>query len=149
MTRWARGEADVEQLIASGALQQVTPSDGTPWIERARTTLATAHAVVGTDPASAFTLAYEAVRHACTGLLVHQGLRPTTTGGHVAVERAVRAQLGPGFAPYGALRRRRHELEYPTFADDVPDPEELADALESAAALVGAAAAVLPSLGVF
>jgi hypothetical protein len=42
---------------------------------------------------------------------VQQGLRPTQRGGHVAVERATRAQFGTGFAAYNLLRRRRNEME--------------------------------------
>ena len=151
MTRWRIGEAEVERLVAAGELQRVAgaAADGEAWVEKARVTLGTAARVAEMDPASAYTLAYDAVRHACTGLLVHQGLRPTTTGGHVAVERAMGAQFGAGFASYGTLRRRRHELEYPAFADDLPDAEEVTDALATAASMVGAAERLLPLLGLF
>jgi hypothetical protein len=41
-------------------------------------------------------------------LLAQQGLRPTTKGGHYAVERAVTAQFKDGLGTFGALRRRRN-----------------------------------------
>lgn len=61
----------------------------------------------------------------------------------------MRAQFGDGFAPYGLLRRRRHELEYPAFGGDAPDDQEVTDALATATALVDAAAALLPGLALF
>jgi predicted nucleotidyltransferase len=85
----------------------------------------------------------------CTALLVHQGLRPTTKGGHYVVERAVRAQFGDAFKPFGALRRRRNELEYPVFADALIAADEVEAAVTAAAALTEAAARLLPELGAF
>lgn len=92
MSRWQRNAATIEQLLAGGELQAVTGSaaDGGPWLSRARRTLATARSAADSDPDSAFTLAYDAARFACTCLLMQQGLRPTTRGGHYAVEVAVR-----------------------------------------------------------
>ncbi len=112
MARWTRGESDVEALLAAGELQKLTgaAANGERLLEKATVTLSTARSAVGTDPDSAFVLAYDAARQALTALLAHQGLRPTTKGGHYAVERAVRAQFGPGFRQFGALRRRRNEL---------------------------------------
>ncbi len=78
-----------------------------------RRTAATAAGLIATDAYSAYILAYDATRFACVSLLAQQGMRATTSGGHYAIERAVRAQFGPGFRPFGDLRRRRNELEYP------------------------------------
>ena len=39
---------------------------------------------------------WAAARQACVALLAQQGLRPTTAGGHYAVEEAIRAQFGAG-----------------------------------------------------
>lgn len=113
MARWTIGEAEIEALIAARELQQLTgeAASGELLLARASTTMATARSVVESDPDSAFVLAYDAARQALTALLAHQGLRPTTKGGHVAVERAARAQFGPGFRQFGALRRRRNEPE--------------------------------------
>jgi hypothetical protein len=81
-------------------------------------------------------------------LLAQQGLRPTTSGGHYAVEKAVRAQFQTHFQMFGTLRRRRHELEYPTASSGITGPEEAAEACESAEAILGAAGKLL-HLGFF
>jgi len=99
MARWKRGEAEVEALVVAGDLQKLTgeAASGERLLAKAAVTLETARSAVERDPDSAFVLAYDAARQALTALLAHQGLRPTTKGGHYAVERAVRAQFGPGF----------------------------------------------------
>jgi hypothetical protein len=82
MPEWARGEAEVEQLIARGEVERVTgaAADGTPLLEQARKTAATAAGLVSSDPYSAYVLAYDAARFACIALLAQQGLRATTSG---------------------------------------------------------------------
>jgi hypothetical protein len=62
-------------------------ADGPPGLARARQTIASAQVLLTTDPSNALVLAYDAARQACTARLAQQGLRPTTTGGHVAVDR--------------------------------------------------------------
>ncbi|MGL5810248.1 MAG: hypothetical protein ACRCYQ_09915, partial [Nocardioides sp.] len=79
----------------------------------------------------------------------HQGLRPTTKGGHYAVERATRAQFGQGFRQFGALRRRRNELEYPERPGDESTVDEAADAVDNAGKIFGAARGLLDQLGLF
>lgn len=76
-------------------------ADGQPWIAKARRTLASASELVHSDPDSAYILAYDAARFACTAVLSHQGLRPTTAGGHYAVDTAVRDQFGGPFEKFG------------------------------------------------
>ncbi len=151
MTRWVRGEAEVEQLIAAGQLELVAgaQADGTPLVEQARKTAVTAVKLVDDDAYSSYVLAYDAARFACVGLLAQQGLRATTSGGHYAVERAVRAQFGDGFRPFGALRRRRNELEYPHTPTDTASASEAEEAAEIAQQLISAAAQLLPQLGFF
>lgn len=151
MTRWRPGEAEIEALVAKGHLQRVTgaDADGEPYVERARRALDSARTLAPDDPENAFSLAYGAVRIACTGVLAHQGLRPTQAGGHVVVEQAMRAQFGDRFQAYTWLRRRRNDVDYARRPDDLPGAEEVEEALATAAALVDAAAALLPGLGVF
>jgi hypothetical protein len=151
MRRWSTGEADIQQLLATRQLQPVTGSaaDGGPGLHRARMTLASAESLLDRDPTNAFVLAYDAARQACTALLAHQGLRPTSTGGHIAVERAIRAQFGPPFAAYGGLRRRRNEVEYPAHPDEHIAPEEAVASITTSAALIDAADKLLPHLGLF
>ena len=71
MARWARGEAEIEQLIERGEVERVSgaAADGTPLLEQARKTAATAAGLVFDDPYSAYVLAYDAARFACIALL--------------------------------------------------------------------------------
>lgn len=149
--RWSTGAAEIEALLASGDLQRVTgaAADGRRLLDRAGVTLQTARSVVRSDPDSAFVLAYDAARHAVTALLIHQGLRPTSKGGHYAVERAVRAQFGSGFRQFGALRRRRNELEYPERPGDDATVDEAAASVESASGIVSAATVLIAEVGLF
>lgn len=151
MARWKRGESEVEALIASGELQQLTgdAANGERLLEKASITLQTARSAIQSDPDSAFVLAYDASRQALTAMLAHQGLRPTTRGGHYAVEQAARAQFGPGFRQFGALRRRRNELEYPERPGDDATDEEASQAVENAGAIIMAAKGLLDQLGLF
>lgn len=141
----------MEQLVARRELDRVVGSqvDGRWWVVEARQTLEAARKLAPDHPRNAYGLAYEAVRYACTGLLAQQGLRPTTDGGHIAVERAMRAQFGSGFAEFGGLRRRRHEIQYPLTPGEPVDDAEIDKALVDAMKLVDAAEALLPELGLF
>lgn len=151
MARWPRGEADTERLIGLGHLQAVTgaAADGAPLLAKAQRTLTTAESIAASDPDSAFVLAYDAARYAATALLAHQGLRPTTAGGHVAVESAIRAQFGDGFRSFGYLRRRRNELEYPGAGLAASDHAEVSEAVASSRSIIEAADKLLPNLGLF
>jgi HEPN domain-containing protein len=151
MARWKRGESEVEALLAASELRQLTgaAASGERLLEKATVTLTTARSAVESDPDSAFVLAYDAARQALTALLAHQGLRPTTKGGHYAVEQAVRVQFGPGFRQFGALRRRRNELEYPERPGDDATRDEANEAIENAEAIISAAQGLLDQLGLF
>jgi hypothetical protein len=151
VARWQRGEADVEQLVGRGELELVTGSqaDGTALLAQARRTARTAAGLVQTDTHSTYVLAYDAARFACNALLAQQGLRATTSGGHYAVERAVRAQFGQGFRAFGDLRRRRNELEYPRLSSDTPTTEEAQEAVDDAERLIAGAAHLIGELSFF
>ncbi|MFZ2175218.1 MAG: hypothetical protein WAW17_14550 [Rhodococcus sp. (in: high G+C Gram-positive bacteria)] len=151
MGRWTRGEADIEQLIAKGHLQKLDgeAANGTPLLEKAAQKLDSARTVVANDPDSAFTLAYDAARTAGTALLMQQGLRPTTDGGHTVVQDALRAQFGQGFRHFGAMRRRRNELEYFKRPGDFATRDEAEESIESAQTITDAAEALIDQLGLF
>jgi hypothetical protein len=151
VTRWRRGAATIEHLLASGELQAVTgaAADGEPWLWKARRTLITAAAAAGTDPDSAFTLAYDAARFACTALLIQQGLRATARGGHYAVEVAIRHQFDGKFDQFGGLRRQRNEIEYPQIVGAPLAPADARSAIGLATELTNAAELLLPQLGLF
>ncbi|MGV9377436.1 hypothetical protein ACWDRB_16545 [Nonomuraea sp. NPDC003707] len=80
-------------------------------------------------------------------LLQIQGLRATTTGGHLAVQHAARAQLGASMGailrPIDRIRTTRHESEYPTSSAWI-DEDGVRDDLPAAAAVVDAAERALP-----
>ena len=151
MARWPRGEAEIERLLGLGHLQAMTgaAADGQPLLAKAGRTLTTAASIAGSDPDSALVLAYDAARYAATALLAQQGLRPTTAGGHVAVDSALRAQFGDGFRGFGYLRRRRNELEYPSASTAASDVDEANEAVAESRGIVQAAEQLLPNLGFF
>jgi hypothetical protein len=124
-------------------------TDGQPWIAKARRTCASAAELIKSDPDSAYVLAYDAARFACVALFTQQGLRPTTTGGHYAVDLAVREQFGGPFEQFGALRRQRNELEYPSLAPDTLTPSDADTAVAITTELIDAAERMLPHLGLF
>ena len=150
MARWKRGESEVEALIASGELQQLTgdAANGERLLEKASITLQTARSAIQSDPDSAFVLAYDASRQALTAMLAHQGLRPTTRGGHSPSSRPP----GPSSARASAVRRaaptpqRAGIPERP--GDDATD-EEASQAVENAGAIIIAAKGLLDQLGLF
>jgi|ERR1022692_2854391 hypothetical protein len=147
----ADGEAEVEQLIRQKELEHVTgaAADSAPLLAQARRTTATAAGLVQDDAYSAYVLAYDAARFACISLLAQPGMRATTSGGHYAVERAVRAQFGTGFRPFADLRRRRDELEYPRLPADTATADEAQQAVEAAERLISAADALRGKLAFF
>lgn len=151
MARWTKGESDIAALIAASELQKLTgdAANGERLLKKAAVTVRTARSAIESDPDSAFVLAYDSARQALTAVLAHQGLRSTTRGGHYAVEQAVRAQFGPGFRQFGALRRRRNELEYPGRPGDDATHDEASEAVENAQAIITAASGLLDQLGLF
>jgi hypothetical protein len=77
-----------KRSLRQGDLQKLTgeASNGERLLEKVVVALGTARLAIERDPDSAIVLAYDAARQALTALLAHQGLRPTTKGGHCAVE---------------------------------------------------------------
>ena len=149
--RWRTGEALVERLLDDGRLERVrgAQADGGSWLDRSRQALEAAQMVAATVPDSSIVLAYDAARQACIALLAQQGLRPTTAGGHYAVEETIRAQFGAALRNFGGLRRRRNELEYPQFPTERASANEAAETLETASEIIDAVAQLLPKLGLF
>jgi len=154
MSAWTTGAADVERMLtaAKPGLQRVPGAQLSvaASLARARQLLVSAGTLLDADPDTAFVLAYDAARQAGVAVLAQQGLRATQEGGHMAVERTLRAQFSPGFAEFGNLRRRRHELEYPGAAGpESTSAEEARQALVDAADIVDKAATLLPALDLF
>jgi len=124
-------------------------TDGQAWLDKSNRTLTTAGHIASDDPESALVLTYDAARQIGTGLLAQQGLRPTTEGGHVTVVRAVVDQFGGPFADMDRLRRRRNELQYPSFPGELIEPSEVAEAMATVGGFLDAATKLLPMLGFF
>ena len=89
MPSWSKGEAAVERLVRSKELEHVTgaAADGASLLETAQKTVATAAALVQDDARSAYVLAYDAARLACSALLTQQGIRATSKGGTMPLSR--------------------------------------------------------------
>lgn len=103
-------------------------------------------------PVSAYTVLYDAARKAMTAALATQGLRPTNRNGHRAVQDALEAQLGRmgGIVrPFRELRLRRHDSEYPALDTAPVTSDEVAEALQDAAAIVDAMTKLVPRLEPF
>lgn len=149
MSRWTKGEDEVDRLLTAGELQKVLADNDTAvrLLASARRHVESATTTADTDPEGALSLAYDAARKAATALLAHQGLRPTAAGGHVVVVAAMREQFGdlPGLKSIDRIRRRRHESEYPdpnsyasVEADEVTDAIQVAnDCINTAETLLG------------
>lgn len=112
---WQLGAARVNELLTGGNLDYVQgiSADGGPLLASAAGLLQSATREANVNPEAAYVLAYDAARKACAALLAQQGLRTKASGHHVTTEEVVRAQFGGPFDAFGALRRRRAEIEYP------------------------------------
>jgi hypothetical protein len=130
VTAWQRGAGDISGFLDRGELETVTPSNdlAARLLADAELKTQSARMIVEIDPGGSLGLAYEGTRKAATALLVVQGLRPTTHGGHRVVQDAAVAQFNGPFRLFGRIRQRRHEQNSPG-----PDsaPTATADAYEA------------------
>lgn len=142
-------------MLAAGELERVRPSreHADRLIEQARRHLDSAETTCDSDPEGAYGTLYDAGRKSLWAVLANQGLRPTRTGGHLAVFHAVKAQLDPPMGqqlrPFDRMRRQRHQAEYPDA--DTPElvPEDIRDDLPKIAAIVDIAERVLDQMSVY
>jgi hypothetical protein len=156
MARWNKGSEVIERLLDDRHLEAV-PADAATvdrLIETARRHVASASGTAAGDPEGALSLAYDGARKTATALLAHQGLRPTSAGGHLAVVNAINAQFPgvDGLKSIDRLRRRRNQAEYPDPRQyDPVTADEVQDAIVAAAACIAAAEKLLavPQLGLF
>ncbi len=151
--RWHVGEAEVENLIDDGELQEVEPSPehAALLLRQAHAHLASAPALLPADPPGAFALLYDAARKAMSAALAQQGLRATTKNGRRATQEALEAQLGPNarkvVRQFRSLRLRRHDAEYPGLDTPEVTENEVNEALQDARSIVEAMETFLPNLG--
>ncbi len=156
MPRWNKGSEVIERLLDTRQLERV-PADADTvarLLASARRHIDSAAMTAAVDPEGAFTLAYDACRKTATALLAHQGLRPTSAGGHIVVVDTINAQFPgvPGLKSIDRLRRRRNQAEYPDpHGYDPVTTEEVEDAIDAAQACVSASERLIaaPQLGVF
>jgi hypothetical protein len=156
VARWAKGEEQVAALVEARHLQRVIgdPDTVAALLASARRHVSSARVTVDQDPEAAYSLAYDAARKTATALLNHQGLRPTTAGGHLAVIDTIRAQFPgvPGLTSLDRLRRRRNQAEYPDpHSYDPITVEEAKDAIGAADSCISSAERLLQldELGIF
>jgi HEPN domain-containing protein len=156
MARWRKGEQQVVSLIEQRHLQQVAADSQTAaaLLASAGRHVESARRTLDADPEAAYALAYDAARKSATALLAHQGLRPTTSGGHIAVVDAIRAQFPgvPGLTSLDRLRRRRNQAEYPNPTSYDPiTVDEANDATHTAGECVSSVSRLLQldELGIF
>ncbi len=97
-------------MIERRELTQVTanPELADRLLATGRQHLVSARLLAASDPYVAYAAIYDAIRKALSALLQVQGLRATTSGGHLAVMHAVHAQFGASeiltSKPYAGLR---------------------------------------------
>lgn len=153
--RWEQGRAVVDDLLAKKHLQRVPANTelANSYLDQARAHLEVSEASVDKDPIGSFQLAYDAARKALASLLLVQGLRPTSAGGHIAVYEAVMAQFGKGMGevirPFTSMRRLRNSSEYPSLEDPVANSEDAQRAQVQANGMLDAAARVIDRLPVY
>ena len=151
---WARGRDEILDMLDAGELGQVIADTqlAQHLIAAAHRHVRSAATLADDDPELAYAALHDAIRKAMTAMLQVQGLRATTVGGHLAVQRAVRVQFGASMGallrPVDRIRSTRHAIQY-------PDRESLVDAdmvradIPAATALVDAAAKAIEHLTVF
>lgn len=123
LDHWPQGEAEIDGILECGEPERVEPSGehADLLVDQAVGHLSAARSFIDQHPPSSLALTYDAPRKAMTAARAQQGLRPTTTGGHLAVQEALEAQLGPNvrhtLRPFRMMRRRRNESEYPRISE--------------------------------
>ncbi|MGH3616109.1 MAG: hypothetical protein ACRDRK_26655 [Pseudonocardia sp.] len=133
--------SEIDSLLEAGRLERV-PVDRVASIRAvgvALRHLESAEALADADPDLAYTALYDAIRKSCAALLLASGLRATSRGGHLAVQRAVTALHGRDgvLRPFDRVRRQRNAVEY---LGDETDPEDVRADLVVARAIVEFAA---------
>lgn len=129
---WKRGTIEVRDLLESGHLEHISgaAANGFALLMSSARLLESAEREATINPEAAYILGYDSARKACAALLAQQGLRTRSSGHHVTTEKVVKAQFGGPFNTFGALRRRRSEIEYPRHPGEDIETAEVNEALE-------------------
>jgi uncharacterized protein (UPF0332 family) len=151
---WERGRDEILGMIERRDLDQVTANTelADRLMRTARQHLASAKLLAPSDPYLGYAAVYDAIRKSLSALLQVQGLRATTSGGHLAVMHAIHAQFGASMGailrPVDRIRVTRHDAEYPGQATYIDEQAVLYD-IPKAQAIVDAVAKALPHLTPF
>ena len=146
---WQPGRDTVAGLLEAAELQQVTAGHrlaGLPLYAAARHRARAEAALSSGDLPGAYQLAYDALRKGAASLPAEQGLRATSRGGHIAIQEAARAQFGTtvrAFKSFGRIRRARNNFDYPSTIAPGPSPDDVRDAITTAAQARDAAVTIL------
>lgn len=149
MKRWEQGRAAIDALLAAKRLERVPANRelADEYLKQARAHLVTSTLAAGSDPIGEFQLAYDAARKSLAAVLLNQGIRPTSFGGHIAVLDAVMAQLDPPlgvvFKPLQWMRPLRNDSEYPSTDRPVAGSSDAAEGRRCAAEMIKKAASIL------
>jgi hypothetical protein len=154
--RWEQGRALIDGLIVDNRLQRVPANADLAhsYLDQSRAHLDVSEANVERDPIGSFQLAYDAARKALASLLLMQGLRPTSSGGHIAVYDAVLAQFGTGvmtetIRPFASMRRLRNTTEYPSLDQPVATDDDARRAQAQARAMLEMSERLIDQLPVY
>ncbi|MBC7723886.1 MAG: HEPN domain-containing protein [Burkholderiaceae bacterium] len=140
--RWEKGRPAIDALLSERRLERVSPDRklADVYLEEARRHLTSSQLMTDSDPTGSFQLAYDGARKALVAMLINQGLRPTSTGGHRVVEDALRAQLTPPkneiVDGFGWMRGLRNASEYPSFDRPSAASEDAAEAQALTATII-------------
>jgi len=129
---WKRGAIEVRDLLESGHLEHISgaAANGSALLVSSTRLLESAERELTNNSEAAYILGYDSARKACTSLLAQQGLRTRSSGHHITTEKVVKAQFGGLFNAFGALRRRRSEIEYPRHPGEDIDAAEVNEAVD-------------------
>lgn len=143
MTPPPAGNKSVTYLIQKRDLEMVEPNlhGALRLFDQSSAHLRSASQIIDGDAGGSFQLSYDAARKSMTAILLIQGLRHTSQGGHLAVEHAMTAQF-PEIVDFAALRWMRplrNQTEYPTPNRPTASYEDALQGLEAATRIVRAA----------
>jgi hypothetical protein len=153
--KWDQGRAVIDLMLAHSELQRVPASreQADRLIDQAGAHLSSAAEICDQDPPGGYALLYDAARKALAAVLENQGLRATTRGGHLAVYRAIRAQLDPPMGkilqPFDRMRRQRHDAEYPPADSPTLTSADIREDIPKAANIIDLAQRLLDQMSPF
>lgn len=152
LLRWEQGRAVVDNLLGKRHLERVSANAGHAGtlLAQARRHAASAAVLRDTDIELAFTGAYDAARKALTAVLAVQGLRPTSSGGHLSVYYCALAQFDPPMGrklkPFDWMRRTRNDAEYPDADSLGVGVEDVDEAITAARQIIELSATLVETL---